>query len=120
MRLTLEVEEGSSTGLYGAARAKCSRIDLYRDAIGQSHLVAAPSAGDLSNRIGMDLSGDRVTLKIWRDHSRREVSVKLAKAQAESLPQPASGVVHGHPTVALLIERLAKGFRAGSTRLIHL
>jgi serine protease Do len=52
--------------------------------------AAIERAGDLSSHIGMDSPGDRVTLKIWRDRSTREVSVKLTKAQPQSLQQAAS------------------------------
>jgi serine protease Do len=59
-------------------------------------------AGDLSNRIGMDAPGNRVTLKVWRDRSTREIGVKLAKAEPESLRQAASGSdEHGQLGLAL-------------------
>jgi serine protease Do len=72
------------------------------DVITQINGAAIERAGDVSNRIGMDAPGDRVTLKIWRDHSTRDVSVKLAKAQPESLQQAASeGGEHEHLGLAL-------------------
>jgi serine protease Do len=72
------------------------------DVITHVNGAAIERAGDLSSRIGMDVPGDRVTLKIWRDHSTREVSVKLAKAQPESLQQATSdGGEHEHLGLAL-------------------
>jgi len=59
-------------------------------------------AGDLSNRIGMNAPGARVTLKIWRDHSTREIAAKLALAEPESLQQAATeGEGHGQLGLAL-------------------
>jgi serine protease Do len=60
------------------------------DVITQVNGAAIERAGDLSNRIGMDVPGDRVTLKIWRDHSTRDIAVKLSRAHSESLQQAAS------------------------------
>jgi len=72
------------------------------DVITQVNGAPIERAGDLSNRIGMDAPGDRVSLKIWRDHSTREMAVKLAKAKPESLQQAAleSGE-HGQLGLAL-------------------
>jgi len=72
------------------------------DVITRVNGTAIERAGDLSNHIGMDVPGNRVTLTVWRDHSTREVSVKLAKAQPESLQQAASeGGEHEHLGLAL-------------------
>jgi serine protease Do len=58
--------------------------------------------GDLSTRIGMDAPGTRVTLKVWRDHAAREMSVKLGKAEPESnLQAAAGGDEHGQLGLAL-------------------
>ena len=72
------------------------------DVITQVNGAPIERAGDLSNRIGMDVPGDRVSLKVWRDHSTREMAVKLAKAQPESLQQAASDSgEHGQLGLAL-------------------
>ena len=72
------------------------------DVITQVNGAPIERAGDLSNRIGMDAPGDRVSLKIWRDHSTLEMAVKLVKAKPESLQQAAleSGE-HGQLGLAL-------------------
>jgi serine protease Do len=61
------------------------------DVITQVNGEAIERAGDLSNRIGMDTPGARVSLKVWRDRSTRDVSVKLAEAQPESARVADSG-----------------------------
>jgi serine protease Do len=72
------------------------------DVITQVHGAAIERAGDLSNRIGLDVPGSRVSLKIWRDHATREITVKLAKAEPESLRRPSSGSdEHGQLGLAL-------------------
>jgi serine protease Do len=59
-------------------------------------------AGDLSNRIGLDLPGSRVALRIWRDRGARQMSVKLAAADAQSSQQASSGKeAHGQLGLAL-------------------
>jgi serine protease Do len=72
------------------------------DVITQVNGAPIERAGDLSSRIGMDAPGDRVSLKVWRDHSTREMTVKLAKAEPESLQQAASdNGEHGQLGLAL-------------------
>jgi len=72
------------------------------DVITQVNGATIERAGDLSNRIGLDVPGSRVSLKIWRDHAAREITVKLAKAEPESLQRPASGSdEHGQLGLAL-------------------
>ena len=72
------------------------------DVITQVNGATIERAGDLSNRIGLDVPGSRVSLKIWRDHAAREITVKLAKAEPESLQQPTSGSdEHGQLGLAL-------------------
>jgi serine protease Do len=61
------------------------------DVITQVDGIAVQRAGDLSNRIGMEIPGHRLKLQVWRDGSSREVSAQLAKAQPESLDEAASG-----------------------------
>jgi len=72
------------------------------DVITQVDGTRIQRAGDLSNHIGMDAPGNRVALKVWRNRSTSDVSVKLAKAEPESLPQSASdGEAHGQLGLAL-------------------
>jgi serine protease Do len=72
------------------------------DVITQVNGAPIERAGDLSNRIGMDAPGDHVTLKVWRDRSTQEKTLKLAKAQPESLEQAASdSSEHGQLGLAL-------------------
>jgi serine protease Do len=56
------------------------------DVITQVNGAPIERAGDLSNRIGMDSPGSRATLKVWRDHSTRDIEVKLAAADSSSEP----------------------------------
>lgn len=53
-------------------------------------------SGDLSSRISLAAPGETVRLKVWRDGSAREMSVKLGRAEerASSPTQPDSAV---HP-----------------------
>ncbi len=57
------------------------------DVITQVDGMPIARAGALSNRIGVNAPGARVTLKIWRDHSMREIAAKLGLAEPESLQQ---------------------------------
>jgi serine protease Do len=61
------------------------------DVITQVDGAPITRAGDLSNKIGMDSPGSRVTLKVWRDRSSREVDVKLAEADSDAMQLPGSG-----------------------------
>ena len=54
------------------------------DVITQVNGSPIERAGDLSNRIGMDEPGSRVTLKVWREKSTLNIGVKLAEADAAS------------------------------------
>jgi len=40
-------------------------------------------SGELSSLIGLSAPGEKVTLKVWRDHASREVQVKLGGADVE-------------------------------------
>ncbi len=72
------------------------------DVITQVNGATIERAGDLSNRIGLDVPGSRVSLKIWRDRSARDLEVKLAGAKPESLQQAASDSdKHGQLGLAL-------------------
>jgi len=72
------------------------------DVITQVSGAPIERAGDLSNRIGLDVPGSRVALTIWRDHSTREIAVKLAKAEPQAMQQAASGSdPHGQLGLAL-------------------
>jgi serine protease Do len=83
------------------------------DVITEVNGAAIQRAGDLSNRIGMDTPGDHVTLKIWRDHSTREISVRLATAQRESLRQAAwDSEEHGH--LGLVLRPLTRQERSAA------
>ena len=81
------------------------------DVITQVNGAPIARAGDLSNRIGMDTPGDRVSLTIWRDHSAQEMSVKLAKAQVESLEQAASDS-GGHGQLGLALRPMTREERS--------
>jgi serine protease Do len=54
------------------------------DVITQVNGAPIERAGDLSNRIGLDLPGSRVALKVWRDRGSREMRVKLGAADSQS------------------------------------
>ena len=41
-------------------------------------------SGELSSLIGMSAPGEKVQLKVWRDHATREVEAKLGNADAKS------------------------------------
>jgi serine protease Do len=41
-------------------------------------------SGDLSSRIGLASPGDKVTLKVWRNKTMRDVQVKLGNAESGS------------------------------------
>jgi serine protease Do len=43
-------------------------------------------SGELSARVGMRMPGDTAKLKVWRDRSERELSVKLGSATSEEEP----------------------------------
>jgi len=45
---------------------------------------AVHTAGDVSQKVGMAAPGDRLTLTLWRDKAKREVTVALGKAEASS------------------------------------
>jgi len=53
------------------------------DVITQIGTTPVKRAGDLSSVIGMNTPGARVTLKIWRDKSARDLEVALAGAAVE-------------------------------------
>jgi len=78
-----------------------------------THVNGAPieRAGDLSSQIGMDTPGSRVTLKVWRDRSTRELEVKLAEAEAGSAPVAASGSGE-HAQLGLALRPLTKQERS--------
>jgi len=72
------------------------------DVITQVNGKPIERAGDLSNRIGMDAPGNRVTLKVWRERSERELGVKLAQADSKSLQAAdAGGDAHGQLGLAM-------------------
>jgi serine protease Do len=78
-----------------------------------THVNGAPveRAGDLSNRIGMDSPGSRATLKVWRDHSMRQIEVKLAEADAGSVPLARSGSDQ-HGQLGLVLRPLTRQERS--------
>ena len=53
------------------------------DVITQVNGEAVTRSGTLSSIIGMSAPGERVKLKVWRDHASREVDVKLGNAKQE-------------------------------------
>jgi serine protease Do len=83
------------------------------DVITQVNGAPIERAGDLSNRIGMDTPGDHVTLTVWRDRSTRQMAVKLAKAEAESLQQAASDS-GDHEQLGLALRPLTPQERSGA------
>ena len=53
------------------------------DVITQINATPVKRAGDLSSEIGMNTPGTKVTLKVWRDKSSRDLEVALASAGSE-------------------------------------
>ncbi len=72
--LVANVADGSA-----AAAAGLKSGDVITEVNGQP--VLRP--GDLSSLIGMSAPGEKVTLKVWRDHAPREIQAKLLGADAE-------------------------------------
>lgn len=60
-----------------AAAAGLKPGDVIVEVNGQ----AISRAGDLSSRIGLSQPGERITLKIWRDRSFKELQAKLGSAR---------------------------------------
>ncbi|HEX4583726.1 MAG TPA: Do family serine endopeptidase [Burkholderiaceae bacterium] len=81
------------------------------DVITQVNGTPIERAGDLSNRIGMDSPGSRATLKVWRDHSTREIEVKLAEADSGSVPLASSGSDQ-HGQLGLVLRPLTRQERS--------
>jgi serine protease Do len=75
------------------------------DVITQVNGAPIERAGDLSNKIGMDSPGSRVTLKVWRDRSARDIDVKLSEADSGSL-RPASSGGGEHEQLGLALRLL--------------
>ncbi len=87
------------------------------DVITQVDAVAIERAGDLSNRIGLDAPGHRVTLKVWRDHGARDIGVTLAKAEPQT-QQAASADNDEHGQLGLALRPLTPQER-GAAGLDH-
>lgn len=54
----------------------------------------------------MDAPGTRVNLKVWRDHAMHDFSVKLAKAEPQSLQQ-AMGSQNEHGKLGFMLRPLS-------------
>jgi serine protease Do len=52
---------------------------------------AVHTAGDVSTRVGLAKPGDRLTLVLWRDKSRQDITVSLGKAQSDKTETVAQG-----------------------------
>jgi serine protease Do len=70
-----------------AARAELKAGDVILAVDGQP----VHTAGDVSSRVGMAAPGERVTLKVWRDKSARELTVALGQADPEREEKVAQG-----------------------------
>jgi serine protease Do len=81
------------------------------DVITQVDGAPIERAGDLSSRIGMDAPGTHVTLKVWRDRSARDMSVKLGEAQADS-EQVADSGSSDHEQLGLALRPMSRQERA--------
>jgi len=64
-------------------------------------------AGDLSSQIGRDTPGQRVTLKVWRNHASKEFDVKLAQAE-NGKTQLAQNDGGGHEQLGLALRPLTR------------
>lgn len=73
--LVSSVSPGSS-----AERAGIKPGDVIMSVDGQP----VRDAGDVTGRVGLAKPGDRVTLSLWRDNSRRDVTATLGRMQAEA------------------------------------
>jgi len=72
------------------------------DVITQIGSTPVKRAGDLSSELGMNAPGTKVTLKIWRDKSARDIDVALAGASVEkSAAANESGQENGRIGLAL-------------------
>ena len=73
------------------------------DVITQVNSEAVTRSGTLSSIIGMSAPGERVKLKVWRDHASREIDVKLgnAKDQDKQVAADDSGAHGGQLGLAL-------------------
>jgi serine protease Do len=81
------------------------------DVVTQVDGVPVERGGDLSNRIGMNTPGAKVTLKVWRERAVRDVVVELGKAEPENLAQ-ASGADAGHGQLGLTLRPLTREERS--------
>jgi serine protease Do len=81
------------------------------DVITQVNGSQIERAGDLSNRIGMDEPGSRVTLKVWRDRNSLDIGVKLAQADTGSQRAADSGSDE-HGQLGLALRPLSRQERA--------
>ncbi|WP_395699601.1 Do family serine endopeptidase [Aquabacterium sp.] len=54
-------------------------------------------AGSVSSRIGLAKPGDKVKLKVWRDHAEREITVTLGNAKGDDVADAASPAAPGEP-----------------------
>jgi serine protease Do len=81
------------------------------DVITQVNGAPVERAGDLSNRIGMDAPGNRVTLKVWRDRSTLNLGVKLAEADNGS-SRVADDDSSGHERLGLALRPMTREERS--------
>ena len=69
-------------------------------------------SGALSSRIGLSSPGETVKLKVWRDKSPREVSVKLARAEDDAKTAAARAGEAQPGQIGLQLRPLTKDERA--------
>ncbi|MBV8209877.1 MAG: Do family serine endopeptidase [Burkholderiaceae bacterium] len=77
------------------------------DVITSVNDVSIQRAGDLSSQIGRETPGQRVTLKVWRDHAAKEFDVKLTQAETGTA-QLAQGGGGGHEQLGLALRPLTR------------
>jgi len=77
------------------------------DVITSVNDVSIQRAGDLSSQIGRETPGQRVTLKVWRNHEAKDFDVKLTQAEA-STTQLAQADRGGHEQLGLALRPLTR------------
>jgi len=71
-------------------------------------------SGALSSRIGLAAPGERVKLKVWRDHAERDIEAKLGGAPDESRQQADNGGASGGVQLGLALRPLTREERRQS------
>ena len=71
-------------------------------------------SGSLSSRIGLSAPGERVKLKVWRDHAAREIEAKLGAAGEEKTAAVDASEAQGGGQLGLALRPLTKEERRQS------